>query len=91
MSWLNTDDRKSLIEDLEQAVVEVTFKKVNGDERIMNCTLQKKIIPETDPANKKNNDEIIPVWDIEKRAWRSFRLDSVTCVLVKEDNEYDIA
>ena len=26
---------------------------------------------------QKNNPNIIPVWDLEKMQWRSFRLDSI--------------
>jgi predicted DNA-binding transcriptional regulator YafY len=30
--------------------------------------------------NKKNNDEVLPVWDVDIGAWRSFRLDTITNV-----------
>lgn len=69
---------EKLVERLQKEVIQVTFNKVNGEERIMDCTLQESVIPKTDPKNKKNNDEVLPVWDVNKNEWRSFRLDSVT-------------
>jgi hypothetical protein len=44
----------------------------------MDCTLQESVIPKTDAKNKKNNDKVLPVWDVNKNEWRSFRFDSVT-------------
>ena len=58
----------------------ITFTKVNGDERIMDCTLQEHMIPETSGSNRKENEEVLPVLDINKGEWRSFRVDSVTKV-----------
>ena len=58
----------------------VTFRKQNGDERVMNCTLQEGIaIPhvKTTDRVKEVDVEICPVWDIDKGAWRSFKYESV--------------
>ena len=67
----------------------ITFTKVNGEERIMDCSLQEHIVPETSESNRKQNKEILPVFDINKGEWRSFRLDSVTNIeaLEYQDNE----
>jgi hypothetical protein len=46
----------------------------------MHCTLHETFIPETSVNNKKNNDEVLPVWDVDIGAWRSFRLDTITNV-----------
>jgi hypothetical protein len=61
--------------------VNIHFRKKDGSTRIMNCTLQEgKII-----AYEKITDsvripskEACPVFDIDKKEWRSFRYDSVT-------------
>jgi hypothetical protein len=46
----------------------------------MYCTLKEDLIPEErKPTNKerKVNTDSVPVWDLEKLEWRSFRVDSV--------------
>lgn len=61
--------------------VTVTFKKSDGTERVMNCTLQESVaVPhiKTTERIKEKNDDVCPVWDIDKGAWRSFRYDAVT-------------
>ena len=73
-------NRETLIKNLQQNAMRITFTKVNGDERIMDCTLQEHMIPETSGSNRKENDEGLPVLDINKGEWRSFRVDSVTKV-----------
>ena len=49
-------------------------------ERLMKCTLAEGIVKphekKTDREKAANNN-IISVWDVEKDAWRSFRLDTV--------------
>tara|TARA_B100000749_G_scaffold4100_1_gene3331 strand:- start:340 stop:597 length:258 start_codon:yes stop_codon:yes gene_type:complete len=73
-------NRETLIKNLQQNAMRITFTKVNGDERIMDCTLQEHMIPETSGSNRKENEEVLPVFDINKAEWRSFRVDSVTKV-----------
>ena len=70
-------NRETLIKNLQKNVMQIIFNKVNGEERIMHCTLHETVLPETSIHNKKNNDEVLPVWDTDIGAWRSFRLDSV--------------
>ena len=81
--------RTTLIKNLQKRAMRITFTKVNGEERIMDCSLQEHIIPETSESNRKQNKEILPVFDINKGEWRSFRLDSVTNIEASEyqDNE----
>lgn len=65
---------------LRNGDVQVTFEKSDGTERIMRCTLSESKIPEqSKPKNtgKKSNDQVLPVFDLDKNAWRSFRLNSV--------------
>ena len=69
--------RETLIKNLQKNVMQITFNKVCGEERIMHCTLHETVLPETSIHNKKKNDEVLPVWDTDIGAWRSFRLDSV--------------
>lgn len=76
---VNTDEQLNLKKLLNTGVVEVTFTKVNGDKRLMTCTLQSSFLPEEVETEKtrKQNDEVISVWDTEVNGWRSFRFDSV--------------
>jgi len=76
-------DRVFLKKILNDGVVRVTFNKVNGEERVMDCTLMRDVIPSIDKVTthtRKPNDDVLPVWDVAKRDWRSFRVDSVTNV-----------
>ena len=70
--------RDILIKNLQKKAMRITFTKVNGEERVMDCTLQEHMLPETNESNRKQNEEVLPVFDINKGEWRSFRLDSVT-------------
>jgi len=78
-------DRDELITILGASVCTVTLTKKNGEEKIMKCTLLNNIIPEENKSKnvKKSNPEVLPVWDIDKSAWRSFRVDSVKNVEVQ--------
>ena len=72
--------RETLIKNLQKNVMQITFNKVSGEERVMHCTLNETFVQETGTNNKKNNDEVLPVWDVDIGAWRSFRLDTITNV-----------
>jgi len=82
-------DRTSLLADLHTNVVTVTFTKKDGSERVMRCTLQEEFLPAQDVKDIKEGkvrnktEEVVSVWDLEKEAWRSFRLDSITAVKVE--------
>lgn len=90
----NVIERVELKEKLVSEVVEVTFTKVNGDVRVMNCTLLETIVPkstvEVEAPNevkdaylheeKKVNENLMVVWDIDAKGWRSFRINNITSV-----------
>jgi hypothetical protein len=82
--------RDTLIKNLQKKVMRVTFTKVNGEERVMDCTLQEHFLPETDSNNRKENEEVLPVWDIDKGEWRSFRLDAITNIEVLQYQDYGV-
>ena len=83
-------NRETLIKNLQKKSMRITFTKVNGDERIMDCTLQEHMIPETNESNRKQNEEVLPVFDINKGEWRSFRLDSVTNIEALQYQDYGV-
>tara|TARA_B110000285_G_C14813425_1_gene463033 strand:+ start:168 stop:404 length:237 start_codon:yes stop_codon:yes gene_type:complete len=75
-----------LVEGLRKDVLTINFTKVNGEERVMNCTLNETLLPEaiTSDSEKKENLDVIAVWDTDKDAWRSFRVDSVNSIKIVE-------
>ena len=78
-----TEGREWLQSHLRMGTVTVIFTKNDGTERTMNCTLQEGVVvPHKNKTDKTKveNDEGLAVWDIDKSAWRSFRLDSIKTV-----------
>jgi hypothetical protein len=70
-----------LISLLRSEIVELTFIKKDGSERIMTCTLAEQKIPaENAPkgTERAKSDEAVAVFDLENNGWRSFRWDSLT-------------
>jgi hypothetical protein len=73
-------DRSEMIQELHDRNCTVIFRKVDGTERTMICTLNEGAIDNGDIAKrevKSRNDNVIAVWDVENKGWRSFRVDSV--------------
>ena len=68
---------------LKGGVVEVTFNKVNGDERVMSCTLQESVLPETKGTDKKIPEGNQVVYDINAEGFRTFKWENVTKVTGK--------
>ena len=66
---------------LHKGIYNVTFTKVDGTERKMRCTLMEEYLPKVEYDNnphRAESDTAIAVWDLDKDAWRSFRIHSVT-------------
>lgn len=77
-------DRNILVEALKKHVCTVTFTKVNGETRVMPCTLREDVIPKppAEVASKSTvkrheNQNVVSVWCTDKLEWRSFRVDNV--------------
>ena len=67
--------------------VKVTFTKKDGTERVMECTLAPSLLPTeqiiegAEPKReKKVNEDVCPVYDLESKHWKSFRWDSIKSV-----------
>ena len=75
--------KEKIMEFLKANVAEVRFTKSDGTERLMKCTLKEDLVvaysKKTDRTKEANND-IVPVFDVEKNEWRSFRVDSVQSI-----------
>lgn len=77
------DKKKLLIDSLRTNTAEIVFTKKDGTERKMLCTLQEWVIPEEHApkgtgANKTS--DVISVYDVENKGWRSFRFDSLKSI-----------
>ena len=86
-------ERDTILKDLREYVIEVTFTKVNGEQRNMRCTLRPDLLPpnyvnEISEEKKyhQTNPDVIAAWDVQKGGWRSFRIDSVTYIQNVNEN-----
>jgi hypothetical protein len=80
-------DRDVILDSLRQNVMQISFTKVNGENRIMRCTLRRDMLPPSyvteetkERAFHQENLDVISAWDMVKGGWRSFRIDSVLYV-----------
>jgi len=82
---ITKNDLKQL---LSKRILQVKFNKKDGTERIMCCSLREDIAPVYEKKTervKKANEEVLAVWDLDKQAYRSFKLNSVTNYQVLEE------
>ena len=74
--------KQELKDLLKKKIVNVTFVKTDKTERKMLCTLKEEVLPVAESKEpkraKKDNNNVLAVWDLQKEAFRSFRVDSVT-------------
>jgi len=84
--------REDLDRLLEQNVLVVDFTKLNGDKRVMTCTLREDMKPaatKKDPMSqekvRKVSDAVVSVWDVNAKGWRSFRYERVNKVDIVDD------
>jgi len=85
---MDTEQNEELLKErfrllLQIKVCTVTFKKVNGDIRVMDCTLNSDLIPPSQwPHGEQikesyKNNKTIRVYDIKAQGWRSFVIENV--------------
>ena len=76
--------KEHLLEMLSKEVVDVTFDKLNGDERTMKCSLIPSMLPPAQREDKLSQtkirnleEKVVVVWMVngDKSGWRSFRYD----------------
>jgi len=74
-------EKQKLLNALKTGIVTVTFEKVGtGELRIMPCTLSPNVLKENgiDVKVEMNAEsDHFACWALDKKAWRSFRLDTV--------------
>ena len=77
--------RDEMISHLRKQTVRVIFKKVNGEERDMMCTLGEEFIPtEHQPTSAATtySEKVIRVYDVNSAGWRSFHIENVISFLL---------
>jgi hypothetical protein len=79
--------KENLIDMLRNNVVTVTFTKVNGEERTMQCTLMAEYVPNAPTNNgqvllQESESKAVSVWDTQANGWRSFRVDAVKSIKI---------
>lgn len=87
--------KKWLRSHLKYGPVTVAFTKKDGTERIMKCTTNPTYILFKEPVSveskreKKINEDVMPVYDMEAGHWKSFRWDSIKSVSFTLGKEYE--
>jgi hypothetical protein len=80
---MNRTETQNLVNALKKDVVTVVFKKINTEEiRIMPCTLNEELLRENGVTGGVIKDfnpdsDHLAAWALDKKAWRSFRLETV--------------
>ena len=69
--------REYMIGELQKRVCRVIFKKVNGEERDMQCTLIEDVLPPMKGTERQKNEGVIRAYDTNKCEFRSFRVENV--------------
>ena len=74
--------KENTVAKLVKGQVVVTFNKINGDKRVMTCTLQEGVVPEatknrscnlTEESAKDQRRSTSSVGPVNAKGWRSFR------------------
>ena len=67
----------------------VTFTKINGERRVMRCTLNSAYLPESNKEKgqllTEANPNLMTDWDLDANGWRSFHIDSVQSLTIENN------
>ena len=83
---MDINERQELLNALIHGTVTVTFQKVNGELRVMPCTLNSAVLMANNAITsdfkleedlKKKPESIISVWATDVNGWRSFRVENL--------------
>ena len=91
------DDAMTFLEKLRGMIVQIKFIKKDKSVRIMKCTLDFTHIPKTHQPKSVNipkimklirTNNIIHVYDVEKRGWRSVPFTEVEWLVTNDNKRY---
>jgi WYL_2, Sm-like SH3 beta-barrel fold len=79
-------NRNTLLAMLKNRIVEVRFRKADGQHRTLRGTLLEEYLParknNTAAAEtSKQHENVVTLWDLDEKQWRSVRTDRITDVL----------
>lgn len=84
----NALSEQEILDLLNQSVCEVTFKKVDGEVRVMQCTLKADLLPikpllseDTVTKTRAKPPGVVSAWSLDRSDWRSFRVNNVISVV----------
>lgn len=85
--------REQLLSILKANVCWLTFIKTDNSTRTLHCTLMEKYLPEKKEGGKTKepNLEVIPVFDLDAKAWKSFRVNSFKSLRTFEEDSVTLA
>ena len=84
-------DRNILLEILSKGKCNVTFVKLDNSTRKMLCTLNSDLLPgkytkyPEKISRSAEDPDLLPVWDVERGDWRSFRISNTLSVETIEE------
>ncbi len=73
----DSSSREYMIGELQKRVCRDIFKKVNGEERDMQCTLIGDVLPPMKGTERQKSQDVIRAYDTNKCEFRSFRVENV--------------
>jgi len=90
--------REEIVKKLQSGYCDVVFKKINGDNRVMYCTLmptfvilaakrQPKIYDYNTTGRAIESKDYVVVYDLDLRDWRSFRVENVISIEQRKEEE----
>lgn len=81
---MTTYNKADLQTILRENALSVRFNKKDGTIRTMLCTLKPDLLPVVETVEgeevkkeRKESETSLRVWDMEKKDWRAFRIDSI--------------
>ncbi len=78
--------KNEIVEKMQNGIVEVTFKKKDGTQRVLVGTLVERLITNKPKGRARPEaDDLVVCYDVEIDEFRSFLVPSVTNVRVLEN------
>lgn len=85
ISELSESVKQSVNQILVKGEAEIVFYKVDGTIRRMKATISPELTPKivtenTEQSKRQSNENVRTVYDLEAKAWKSFRWDKLVSI-----------